>query len=107
MQEEFINEDSEEIRENFYNMKIKSSLGYIKNREPNIEEMEMNHRVLLEAEMKRELDAAFKEFGKKIYLGKDYERTVEKKESGFDGKGIEMLLNGLSGTQMGGVAEYE
>jgi len=109
MQEEFISEEAEDLRENFYNMKIKACLGYMRNKEATAEEMEISYKILLEAEMRKEIDMAFKEFGKRVYMGEDYEKANAKKESGpggaDGGKGLEMLLNSLSGTQLGGAAQ--
>jgi len=106
VQEEFISEEADEVRENFYNMKIKASLGSLRNQDASVEEMEISHRILVEAEMKKEVDLAFKEFGKKIYLGKDYEKAAEKKGNGED-KGLDLLLNGLSGMSLGKNADFE
>lgn len=107
MQEEFISEEADEVIENFYNAKIKACLGYLRNKEASVEEMEISHRILKEAEMKKEVDNALKEFGQRIYLGADYEKVAQKGESGGDNKGLEQLLNGLSKTNMGALPEFE
>jgi len=103
--EEFLAENSDDNNDNFYHLKIKSSLAYVNNKESTPEDMSITFQILEELEMKKQVDNAFKEFGKRIYLGPEFAKYFDvpmpkNDENGPSQEGeLEQMLNLLSGTQ--------
>ena len=75
--EEVIDEDAEQTNEAFYNSQIKLALGAMGNKEMSAEDLLVNCKVMEEFEMKRHVDNGFKEFGKRIFMDKEYNKAQE------------------------------
>jgi len=94
--EEFLDPDSDKSNESFYNSKIKS--GFIATNQVINEDSELfiTLRILKEIEMKKYIEKAFIELGKRIFMEKEYSKFAESDDDA-NSQDMQKLLKMFSG----------
>jgi len=105
--EEFLDPLSDKTNETFYNIRIKNSLYLLSQEEADASEQYVALRIMKEVEMKKHVEKASLEMGRRIFMDKEYTKFFDTQSQSQAGEGkqdqmqdfLKLLSNNTSGLQ--------